>query len=111
MTIHKLCGLKVGNFSNEELENIAQRQDIQSQLRSIDVVIVDECGMVSDDILRQVDVVLKAARCSSRPFGGMQLLLAGDFFQLPPVSGKFCFEWNCFDAFIPHRVNLNTVFR
>ena len=106
-----MCGLKTGTLSDEELKNVASTHEIEGKLRVIDVVVIDEISMISDDILRQVDVVMKQARRSSRPFGGTQIILAGDFLQLPPVKGNFCFQWSEFDKFIPHRVYLHKNFR
>src|SRR5690606_22597860 len=55
-------------------------------LRSIELLVIDEVSMLRADILDAVDVRLKAARGNFRqPFGGVQLLLIGDLFQLPPV--------------------------
>jgi ATP-dependent exoDNAse (exonuclease V) alpha subunit len=53
--------------------------------RAIRRLIVDEVSMLRADVLDAMDKHLKVARKSSRPFGGVQMLLVGDFYQLPPV--------------------------
>lgn len=53
--------------------------------RAIKRLIVDEVSMLRADVLDAMDQHLKVARKSSRPFGGVQMLLVGDFYQLPPV--------------------------
>ncbi|MGD9966369.1 MAG: ATP-dependent RecD-like DNA helicase [Hyphomonadaceae bacterium] len=53
--------------------------------RAISRLIVDEVSMLRADVLDAMDQHLKVARKSSRPFGGVQMLLVGDFYQLPPV--------------------------
>ncbi|MBL8536684.1 MAG: AAA family ATPase [Hyphomonadaceae bacterium] len=53
--------------------------------RAIRRLIVDEISMLRADVLDAMDQHLKVARKSSRPFGGVQMLLVGDFYQLPPV--------------------------
>ena len=53
--------------------------------RAINRLIVDEISMLRADVLDAMDSHLKIARKSSRPFGGVQMLLVGDFYQLPPV--------------------------
>jgi hypothetical protein len=53
--------------------------------RAINRIIVDEVSMLRADVLDAMDQHLKVARKSSRPFGGVQMLLVGDFYQLPPV--------------------------
>jgi hypothetical protein len=53
--------------------------------RAVRRLIVDEVSMLRADVLDAMDQHLKVARKSSRPFGGVQMLLVGDFYQLPPV--------------------------
>lgn len=53
--------------------------------RAISRLIIDEVSMLRADVLDAMDQHLKVARKSSRPFGGVQMLLVGDFYQLPPV--------------------------
>jgi GTPase SAR1 family protein len=54
-------------------------------IKSLDLLIIDEISMVRADLLDGVDSVLRRFRRSSMPFGGVQLLMIGDLFQLPPV--------------------------
>lgn len=54
-------------------------------LRNIDTVVIDEASMVRVDLLEAIDAKLKLARSNSLPFGGVQIVLFGDLFQLPPV--------------------------
>ncbi len=54
-------------------------------IKSLDLLIIDEISMVRADLLDGVDSVLKRHRRSDQPFGGVQLLMIGDLFQLPPV--------------------------
>lgn len=55
-------------------------------IRSLDLLVIDEISMVRADVLDAVDMVLRHHRRSSEAFGGVQLLLIGDLFQLPPVA-------------------------
>ncbi len=55
-------------------------------MRALDLLIIDEISMVRADILDAVDAVLRRARRSTRPFGGVQLLMIGDVHQLAPVA-------------------------
>lgn len=55
-------------------------------IRSLDLVVIDEISMVRADVLDAVDAVLRRARRSSKPFGGVQLLMIGDVHQLAPVA-------------------------
>lgn len=55
-------------------------------MRTLDLLVIDEISMVRADVLDAVDAVLRRARRSSKPFGGVQLLMIGDVYQLAPVA-------------------------
>lgn len=96
VTIHSWSGIGVREeLTEEDLEKIAAKK---TQIKDTGVLIVDEISMLHARQLVLVDQVLKYCRKSSLPFGGIQLVLVGDFFQLPPVDrdgvldkDKFCF--------------------
>jgi len=72
------------------------------QLRQLRTLIIDEISMINAELLQKVSDYLKLLKRSDLPFGGVQMILVGDFYQLPPVSGKFCFEaavWQEADLF------------
>ena len=60
-----------------------QRRDI---IEKTDILIIDEISMLHDFRLDMVEQVTRLARCNDKPFGGLQVILCGDFFQLPPVN-------------------------
>jgi hypothetical protein len=77
-----------GNFYTTD--TLTRRQPLNSArkqvLRSIELLVIDEVSMLRADLLDAIDARLKAARGNYRqPFGGVQLLLIGDLYQLPPV--------------------------
>ena len=110
-TLHNFCGLKTGNQTDRELKNVASQDDVMSRLRATDCLLIDEISMISNEIIRQANIVFCEARQCSRPFGGVQVLLFGDFFQLPPVNDEHIFQWEKFNEAIPHRINLDRNFR
>ncbi len=59
--------------------------DRRKILREIDLLIIDEVSMLRADVLDAIDLRLRTTRKVNKPFGGLQLLLIGDMFQLPPV--------------------------
>ncbi|KAK4463528.1 P-loop containing nucleoside triphosphate hydrolase protein [Cladorrhinum samala] len=62
------------------------------RLSEVDVIIVDEISMVDHNMFQRLDFLMKAARDSDEPFGGVQVIVTGDFFQLPPVRPfKHCY--------------------
>jgi nucleoside-triphosphatase THEP1 len=101
-TIHSFFQLPFGAQIPEDAQNIASRGNFRSQalatqfqkirkpklqlMRALDLLIIDEISMVRADVLDAIDAVLRRARRSSRPFGGVQLMMIGDVHQLAPVA-------------------------
>lgn len=80
-------------------------------LKALVFLIIDEVSMMSDELFDYISAFLKALRNDDAPFGGVQLLLAGDFAQLKPVKGGYAFqskEWDRCDFKV---VVLTTIFR
>lgn len=85
-TIHSWAGLGVRDtLTPYDLDTIASTKRVIEHARGTNVLIIDEVSMLSRDVLSMVDVVLREVRGRDMPFGGMQVVLVGDFFQLPPV--------------------------
>jgi ATP-dependent exoDNAse (exonuclease V) alpha subunit len=72
-------------FERMKPEQMRVSKEKRNIIRSLDLVIIDEISMVRADLLDAIDIVLKRFRNSSKPFGGVQLLMIGDLQQLPPV--------------------------
>lgn len=86
MTIHSWSGIGVKNYIGEEdLDEMMQRERLVKRLREATVLIIDEVSMLSSNTLDAVEVVCRTLRGNGRAFGGLQVVLVGDFFQLPPV--------------------------
>jgi ATP-dependent DNA helicase PIF1 len=84
-TIHSLFRLPIGVIADHEIE---QSRDVRKLLNTIDTLVIDEVSMVNADLLDAIDRSLRIAR--QRPhesFGGVQLVLFGDPYQLAPVPG------------------------
>jgi ATP-dependent DNA helicase PIF1 len=62
------------------------------KLNQLDILAIDELSMISDELFDKVSEYISIIRKDPRPFGGLQLVLTGDMFQLPPVSGDYCFK-------------------
>lgn len=85
-TIHSWSGLGVRDtLTPYDLDAISSNKRVIEHARSTNVLIIDEVSMLSRDVLSMVDVILREVRQRDFPFGGMQVVLVGDFFQLPPV--------------------------
>ena len=59
-----------------------------SLLKNLDTLVIDEISMVRVDVFNQIDIILKKANNNKKPFGGKQLIIFGDLFQLPPIANK-----------------------
>ncbi len=93
VTLHSFFQLPFGPFipGGEPLDAGRRRffrfsKEKKQIIRSLDLLVIDEISMVRADLLDAVDDVLRRLRCDDRPFGGVQLLMIGDLFQLPPVA-------------------------
>ena len=62
-------------------------------MKELEVIIIDEISMVRADIIDAIDYVLRVVRNNNKPFGGVQLVVFGDLFQLPPVVTQETQEW------------------
>lgn len=84
-TIHAWSGIGVHDeLPKRFADHISKtRTDL---MRKADVLVIDEISMLHDYRLDMVDEVLRAVRGEDVPFGGLQIVLSGDFFQLPPVN-------------------------
>ena len=87
MTIHSWSGIGINSSMTPELlDTIASKEHVAKRLQKAKVLIIDEVSMLSGEVLVMVDAVLKEVRHSDLPMGGLQTVLVGDFFQLPPIS-------------------------
>ncbi|MHA3098910.1 AAA family ATPase [Acinetobacter brisouii] len=99
MTIHTWAGIGIKDtLSDDDLKHMKERKYLKEHLENTQVLIIDEISMLHAKQLNLVNQVLKYFKESDEAFGGIQVVVAGDFFQLPPVSkneernrDKFCF--------------------
>ena len=84
-TIHAWAGIGVSDaIGNGFVEHMAKgRREI---IEKTDILIIDEISMLHDYRLDMVDEVCRLVRRKDEPFGGIQIVMSGDFFQLPPVN-------------------------
>lgn len=84
-TIHSLFRLPIGVIADHDIE---QTVELRKLLNSIDTLVIDEVSMVNADLMDAVDRSLRQARQkAAEPFGGVQVVLFGDPYQLAPVPG------------------------
>jgi len=87
MTIHSWSGIGIReNLTKQDLENLEEKKYLWSRLTSARVLIIDEVSMLHAYRLDMVNIVCKKFKRNDLPFGGLQVILAGDLFQLPPIN-------------------------
>jgi len=106
------------------ISNLSYSRDKINLFNELELLVIDEVSMVRCDLLDVIDAILRSVRKNNTAFGGVQLLLIGDLYQLPPVTKRE--EWSFlnkayaspyfFEAFVIRRnpvlqIELTTVFR
>lgn len=93
-TIHSLLCINIYKFNVFDIyDKIKNNTKKYKLLKMLDVLIIDEISMIDKYLFNRIDRILQLVRNNDKPFGGLQVILSGDFCQLKPVkSDKFCFE-------------------
>jgi ATP-dependent DNA helicase PIF1 len=118
-TLHSWSGIGLAQDPNDVIvKRIMRNKRTKTSWIKTDILIVDEVSMMSKKVFELLDIIGKHIRKSMAPFGGLQLVFSGDFFQLPPVgnkgdpsSSKFCFESLLWQTTFPQSIELTTIFR
>lgn len=91
-TLHSFAGLRNDEkLSEDDIQDILKNSRVYRRYSQTEVLIIDEISMVSAQLLENVDTLAKIARNNEKPFGGIKVIAVGDFYQLPPVKGQYCF--------------------
>lgn len=87
LTIHAWSGIGIREYlSPEDIDYMTSKEYVVKRIQKTAVLIIDEVSMLSGETLDMVDEVCRACKRNEYPFGGMQVVLVGDFFQLPPIA-------------------------
>ena len=122
-TLHMFSGIGLANKKNSDIieELFTTKRHKLKNWRNLEILIVDEVSMMSLKILLLLDLIAKKFYKKNKPFGGLQIIFTGDFYQLSPVfnnnsekeEAMFCFEhelWNQLFA-KENQIVLKTIFR
>ena len=99
-TIHSWAGIGLANMPVEQIiENLfsAKFVRVRRRIKQTRALAIDEISMISKEVFEILDRVFRAVRENDKPMGGIQLLMFGDFLQLPPINkttqgSNFCFN-------------------
>ena len=94
ITIHRFAGIGIGDKDVETYYNkIIKIKELRKRWQNVNVLIIDEISMMDSELFDKLEHLARMIRRNNKHFGGIQIILSGDFLQLPPVSNdKFCFE-------------------
>jgi ATP-dependent DNA helicase PIF1 len=120
-TIHSWSGIRLAKGPNRQIiQNTLKNRQAVSSWKKVRILIIDEVSMLSLKIFELLEELARTVRKDPRPFGGIQVVFTGDFYQLPPVgtpgdpeTEQFCFEsplwFKIFDQ--KNHIELHTIFR
>jgi len=117
ITIHSWAGIGHGVDTAQFLAKKIQRdKKCLDRWTTVNILIIDEISMMSPDLFDKLDTIARILRNNEKPFGGIQLLLTGDFCQLSPVDRTkkdtfYCFEAKCWTATVEKIFHLTEIVR
>ena len=86
MTINSFLGIGTGDMSAQEMYKKVMFSEVYiDRIKNLDVLVIDEISMMSAALFEKINYVLMAVRRNPKFFGGVQVILSGDFMQAPPV--------------------------
>ena len=102
-TIHSWAGLGIEEKMNASVKKSISKAEVRERIKKTQILIIDEVSMLSAKRLDLINQVCQRIRKNKEPFGGLQVILSGDFFQLPPVShgqedGRFVIDSDIWSA-------------
>ena len=116
-TLHSYLGIGLGTESVEYLtKKISKKPNLRNRWKTLDVLIIDEVSMLSPELFDKLELIARNIRkvrnVPDKPFGGIQLILTGDFLQLPVVKcDNFVFESESWNKCVAHTIYLTEIMR
>lgn len=116
-TLHSFAGIRLGGGTAEDLAGrVFRSKESKKRWKAAQVLVIDEISMINGDLFDKLEYVARKVRGIENCFGGIQLVVTGDFFQLPPVNPPnrhkyFAFESECWNSCFDLQVELEHVFR
>lgn len=117
VTLHSFAGIGLGKEPVPDLvKKIKRNAKARTRWLRTKVLVIDEISMVDGELFDKLEAIARIIRNNGRAFGDIQLVVTGDFFQLPPVPdygkvARFAFDANTWCTAIEHTIGLTQVFR
>ena len=112
-TLHSWGGIGLGKDDIESLAiRVRRNKQALARWKATDTLIIDEVSMLGPKLFEKLEALGRKLRRNQKFFGGIQLILVGDFFQLPPIEeAEFLFQSPLFKKGITKIINLKTIYR
>ena len=112
-TLHSFLGIGLGKGTVKNIsDKILDKKYILKRWTKLNVLIIDEISMLSPILFDKLEETARIVRNNSLPFGGIQLILSGDFCQLPCIdSNEFCFSANSWNNCVKNTCYLTEIIR
>ena len=114
-TVHSYLAIGIGTKPLEEIIKMIRIRKMKPRYTDIDCLIIDEISMMSGELLNKIEIICRTIRRNNEPFGGLQIILVGDFYQLPfiesDIDKSFCFEHKEFNKWFGKPFKLERIFR
>ena len=113
ITIHRYAGIGTGDKDIDTYyKKIIKMKNLRDRWRNTKILIIDEISMMDGELFDKLEILAKKIRKNDAPFGGIQLILSGDFLQLPPVkSNDFAFDAISWDFVVDKVFYFNEIIR
>lgn len=108
-TIHSWSGIGIVNEYDEFdtiLKKVIDNKKKVKEWKKTDILIIDEISLINTKILDMLNYIGKHIRKNDSPFGGIKIFIVGDFYQLPPVEGEYCFKYEEWETIFECGINL-----
>lgn len=93
-TLHSFLGIFLAKKPSDQLAFYTMKKNpaLVSKLKNLHILCIDEISMINSELFDKCSEYLSIIRKNKAPFGGLQIIITGDFFQIPPVVGEYCFK-------------------
>lgn len=104
-TLHSYLSLGINKSLKEIYEDLNSKYIVKLRsLKLLKTLIIDEVSMMSNELFELIDGLFKMIKSNILPLGGIQIIMVGDFYQLPPIKNNYCFSSPIWD-----NLNMNIV--